>query len=304
MRLVVFAVLVGAVTPVALGGATKLPPTPGESVVVQTGRAPCGLAARAGSVWVGVYAAGTVLRVEGSGRITARVRVGRWACRIALSRRAAWVTRDLAGELVRVDLASRRLERIPVGAGAFDVLLAYGSVWATSFETGAIARIDPVRGRIERVFKAGPKPAGLAACGGRVWVGHGGHATWITSIDPATLEIRRVDVGAEAPGWPACIGGALWVTTPAGVARIDARSGKLLAALRIGQTLADVAPGPDGLVWVTDKQHSVVHRIAPDGRHALDSFRAGPGAFALARAGRSMWVASFAGWDVRRYDVG
>jgi hypothetical protein len=54
-------------------------------------------------------------------------------------------------------------------------------------------------------------------------------------------------------------------------------------------------------VWVTDKQHSVVHRIAPDGQRALGSFPAGPGAFALARAGSAMWVTSFAGTDIRRY---
>lgn len=32
------------------------------------------------------------------------------------------------------------------------------------------------------------------------------------------------------------------------------------------------------------------------------SFSAGPGAFALARAGDAMWVTSFAGSDVRRFD--
>jgi streptogramin lyase len=83
--------------------------------------------------------------------------------------------------------------------------------------------------------------------------------------------------------------------------RIDPRRGRLLTVLRTGETLADAAAAPDGLVWVTDKQHSVVHRIAPDGQRALGSFPAGPGAFALARAGSAMWVTSFAGTDIRRY---
>jgi hypothetical protein len=52
---------------------------------------------------------------------------------------------------------------------------------------------------------------------------------------------------------------------------------------------------------VTDRQHSLVHRLTPDGRHVLDSFPAGPGAFAMARAGRAMWITSFAGSDVRRF---
>ncbi len=75
----------------------------------------------------------------------------------------------------------------------------------------------------------------------------------------------------------------------------------MLSRLRIGETLAHAAEAPDGLVWVTDKQHSLVHRLSPDGRTLMDSFPAGPGAFALARAGDAMWVTSFAGSDVRRY---
>ncbi len=75
----------------------------------------------------------------------------------------------------------------------------------------------------------------------------------------------------------------------------------MLSRLRLGETLAHAAAGPDGLVWVTDKQHSVVHRVDPEGRAVVDSFPAGPGAFALARAGRGMWVTSFAGSDIRRY---
>jgi streptogramin lyase len=85
------------------------------------------------------------------------------------------------------------------------------------------------------------------------------------------------------------------------VIRIDARSGRVLSRLRIGENLADSAAGPDGLVWVTDKQHSVVHRVDPLGREVVDSFPAGPGAYALARAGGAMWVTSFAGSDVRSF---
>ena len=55
-------------------------------------------------------------------------------------------------------------------------------------------------------------------------------------------------------------------------------------------------------MWVTDKQHSLVHRLTLEGNLVVDSFPAGPGAFALARAGTSMWVTSFAGSDARRFD--
>jgi hypothetical protein len=58
---------------------------------------------------------------------------------------------------------------------------------------------------------------------------------------------------------------------------------------------------PAGLL-ATDKECSLVDRIDPAGNVVLDTFRAGPGAYAVARLGRSMWITSFAGDDVRRFD--
>ncbi|MBA3374608.1 MAG: hypothetical protein H0U00_02135 [Actinobacteria bacterium] len=288
--------------PTARGGA-PVPPVPVESLVVRTGSAPCGASVRAGSLWVGVYGTGTLLRLDGqSGRIETRVRVGSWPCRVAVGPKAVWFTRDRAGEVVRISLGSGLRERVRVGAGAFDVLLAGGSVWATSFDAGTVARIDPATGKISRLFRDGGSPAGLAACGGLVWIGHGKDTTWLTSIDPSTSRMRRVSVDAKSPGWPHCIHGEVWVTTPDSVLRLDARTGRGLSRLRIGETLAHAAAAPDGLVWVTDKQHSVVHRVHPTGRALVDSFPAGPGAFSLVRAGAAMWITSFAGSDARRFD--
>jgi len=302
MRLA-FALLATALllTPVAGGGSS--PPLPREAIVVPTGAAPCGAAFRAGSgsLWVGVYETGTLLHVADE-RVAARIRIGPTPCRVAVGPAAVWVTLDRPGEVVRVSLGSGRRKRIRVGTGAFDVLLASGSAWATSFEVGTIAKIDPVTARVTRVFRDGANPAGLASCGGHIWVGHGRAATWLTSIDPSTHRLRRLDVGTKSPGWPRCVFGQLWVTTPKAVLKIDARSGKVLARLRLGGTPAEAAAGPDGLVWITDKERSVVHRVDPAGRTVVDSFAAGPGAFALARAGDSMWVTSFAGADVRRYE--
>ena len=235
--------------------------------------------------------------------MTRRIQVGAWACRVAIMRGAAWVTRDRADVLARVDLRTGHRREIAVGASPFDVIAAAGSIWTTSYDSGAITSIDPGRGAIVRVFNDGANPAGLAWCAGRVWVGHGRSATWLTSIDPTTLRIRRVPVGAATPGWPTCIGGVIWVTTPDSVLRLDPRIGKRLSQLEIGETLADVAMAPDGLAWVTDKQHSVVHRVTADGSAVVDSFPAGPGAYALTRTGGSMWVTSFAGSDVRRYEA-
>lgn len=297
-----FALILLAPLVVAVVALAKPGPPPVETHVVDTGPAPCGAAVSRGRVWVGVYETGKLLRLDAdSGRVTHRISVGSWACRVAVGPAAVWVTRDRAGELVRISPGSGRRHRVPVGRGAFDVLLAHGSLWATSFDIGTIARMEPVAGKLQRVFRVGPNPAGLVACAGRIWVGHGRSATWISSIDPRTLRIGRIELEARAPGWPSCIRQELWLTTPDSVLRVSPRTGKVLSRLRLGETLAEAAQGPDGLVWVTDKQHSVVHRLAPDGSSVVDSFRAGPGAFSLARSGEAMWITSFAGADVRRY---
>lgn len=297
MRLVLLAAALVLAAP-ALGGSR---PAPVETHVLATGRAPCGSAEHGGSLWVGVYETGTLLRISGE-RVVERIRVGRWACRVALDRRALWVTRDRARELVRIDRKTGKLGRTRLAGMPFDVVLAGGSVFATGYDTGSVARVDPETRRVARVYRVGTKPAGLALCEGRVWVGHGAPATWVTSIDPATHRVRRVALGVASPGWPHCLLGTLWVTTPDTVLRLDPRTGRVRSRLTIGETLADVALGTDSLVWVTDKQHAVVHRVEPSGRQVVDSVPAGPGAFSVARAGEAMWVTSFAGVDVRRYD--
>ncbi len=236
-----------------------------------------------------------------SGHVSAVIDVGRFACRVAVGPAAVWVTRDNAGELVRVSRAADRVRRVEVGAGAFDVVLAAGSAWATSFGTGVVKQLNPRTGAVLRTYDIGPKPAGLALCGGTIWVGHGGSATWLTKIDPRSHRTRRVDVVVDAPAWPRCVRGELWVTTTDSVLQVDARTGNLVGPYRIGGTPAEAAAGPDGLVWVTDKERSLVHRIDGSGRHVVDSFAAGPGAYSLARAGQAMWVTSFAGADVRKF---
>jgi streptogramin lyase len=294
LALAVFLLLV----PTAAG---KLPPPPTETAVVSTGRAPCGIAAHAGELWVGVYEAGVVLRLDRAGRVQRRHLVGRWACQVAVDAHAAWVTRDNANRVVRIDRRSGRLQAVRV-ASPYGLVLAFGSLWVTSFETGTVTRIDPRTARPTRVLDVGSNPTGIAACGGFVWVGHGRDATWLTRIDPRSGETRRFDVVVRTPRWPRCIRGELWVTTEREVLRVAPRTGALRAHFDLAGTLADTAGAPDGTVWVTNKERSLVHRIHPAVERVVDVFPAGPGALSLARFGRSMWISSFAGDDVRRYD--
>jgi streptogramin lyase len=285
----------------ALAGAKS--PVPIEQAVVQTGQGPCGVtAARDGNLWVGVYGSGKVLSIDPRrGRVDATVKGLRWACRLVVGPAAVWVTRDRAGEIVRISRGTGRKTRYRVGASPFDVLLANGSVWVSSYDTWTISKIDGATGRMTRVFKDGAHAAGLTSCNGKVWVGHGGEPTWLTRIDPQTNRMVAIDLHAHSPAWPRCIRGELWVTTPDSVLRVDPQSGTVRARIHLGGTPVEASGGPDGLVWVTDKERSRVFRIDPATNAVVDSFAAGPGAYAMARVGDSVWVTSFAGSDIRRY---
>jgi streptogramin lyase len=298
VRILVLVAAFAVLVPTALA---KLPPPPRQTAVVETGGAPCGLTAAGGELWVGVYEAGVVLRLDRAGRVQRRHRVGRWACQIAVDARAAWVTRDNANRVVRIDRRTGRLQPVRVDS-PYGLVLAFGSLWVTSFETGTVTRIDPRTARPIRVLDVGANPTGIAACGGFVWVGHGRDATWVTRIDPGSGEARRFDVVLSAPRWPRCIRGELWVTTERAALRIDTRTGELRKHLDLGMTLAEAAGAQDGTLWVTNKQRSLVHRVDPSGGWVIDVFPAGPGALSIARFAGSMWISCFAGDDVRRFD--
>jgi streptogramin lyase len=303
MRFALALVALVLVVPIA---SAKPPPPPTQSAVVPTGQAPCGLAAYGGELWVGVYEAGVLLRLDRAGRVQRRHAVGRYACRVAVDGRAAWVTRDNGDEIVRIDLRTGRLKRIAVDS-PFDIVRSSGSLWVTSFDAGIVTRLDPRSLRPTRVFRIGGNPTGIASCGGHVWVGHGREATWLTAIDPHTGRARRIDVVVLAPRAPRCLRGQLWVTTPESVLRVDPRTGELLGHLPLRGTTGESAAAQGAIeghwtIWVTDKERSLVHRVDPSTGQLLDAFPAGPGAYSLARFAGSMWITSFAGSDVRRFD--
>jgi streptogramin lyase len=247
-----------------------------------------------------------VLRLDRAGRVRRRHRVGRFACPVAIDERSAWVTRDNANEVVRVDPRSGRLTRLRVSS-PLDIALAAGSAWVTSFETGTVTRIGARTGRVTRSWRVGAYPTGITVCGGKVWVGHGRRATWLTSIDPGTGRMRRVDVAVSTPRMPRCIEDELWVTTEDAVFRVSPRTGELRGHIALGGTPAEAGLARSAIsgvpaIWVTNKERSLVHRIDPGSGQVVDSFPAGPGALAQERFAGSVWITSFAGSDVRRYD--
>jgi streptogramin lyase len=277
--------------------------TPHLVATIPTGKAPCGAAAGFGAVWVATDTAGTLTRIEPrTNRVIRRVAVGEGACSVATGAGAVWVVNYRSSTLARVDPRTLRSRSVRVGAGPFDVLVAYGRVWVTAWEGGSLEELDPATLGLVRRIDVGPRPIGLSARRGAVWVGFGRDATAVARVDPVSGAVTRFPVGAVRPGWFVAGTPDLWVqAADSDLLRVDPATGEALDHLHVGRTLAQGALAPDGTIWIPDKEQSLVYRVDPLGRRVVDSFRAGPGAYLALRAFGSMWVLSYAGDDVRRF---
>ena len=272
-------------------------------VRVPTGDSPAIATAAYGGVWVSNDRAGTLTRIDPTtNRVSRRVRLRPGAFSLTHGFGALWVVNYDRDTLTRVDPSSSRARSIRVGAVPFDVLTAFGRVWVTAWEAGRLVEVDPRSLEIVHVTRIGPRPTGLRAAAGAVWVGFGRSATAVARVDPRTRRVRRVPVGARAPSWFVPGTRDLWIQAADHVlVRLDPSTGRVRTRLSFGRTLAHGAPAPDGTIWMPDKEQSVVYRVDPAAARVVDSFPAGPGAFFALRAFGSMWVTSYAGSDVWRF---
>jgi streptogramin lyase len=293
VRIAIASVVVGIF---ALGGGS-----PHLIRTITTGHAPCGAVAAFGSVWV-ANDGGTLVRIDPrTNRVTKRIRVGAGACSLAAGKKALWIANYKRG-LTRVTPRGR-IRTIDVGSMPFDALVAYGRVWVTAWEAGKLAVVDPNTLRVVRRIDVGPRPVGLTARNGALWVGFGREATSIARVDPRTFQVDRTDVGVRAPGWFVAGTKDLWIQANDGdLVHFDPVARRVVAHLEVGGTLAQGATAPDRTIWMPDKERSVVYRIDPKRERVIGSLPAGPGAYNALRAFGSMWVTSYAGSDIRRFE--
>jgi streptogramin lyase len=286
-----------------LASALLIVSPPRLAATIPTGAAPCGAAAAFGAVWVAADGGGTLARIDPrTNRVTCRVRLGAGSCSVAAGIGAVWVVNYKTSTLARIDPRTLRIRTARVGRVPFDVIAAFGRVWVTAWEDGTLDELDPSTLATLRRIDVGPRPSGLTARGGAVWVGFGRDVTSIARVDPASGAVARFAVGAPRPGWFVSGTSDFWIqAADSDVLHVDPVTGKVLARLHVGRTLAQGAAAPDGTIWIPDKEQSVVYRIDPNHARVVDSFSAGPGAYLALRAFGSMWVLSYAGADVRRF---
>jgi YVTN family beta-propeller protein len=270
---------------------------------IPTGAAPGGAVAAFGAVWVTNDGSGTLTRIDpATNSVTRRIRLRPGVFSVAAGFGRLWAVNYERGTLARIDPASGRVRSVPVGSAPVGVLTAFGRVWVTAWGAGKLVEVEPRSLRVVRRIRVGPKPSGLRSAANAVWVGFGGAATAIARVTPRTGAIERVPVGARTPALFVRSTRDLWIK--AGdheLVGVDPVTGRVLARLSFGKTLADGARAHDGTLWVPDKEQDLVYRVDPSKAQVEDSFAAGRGAFVALRASGSMWVTSYAGNDVWRF---
>jgi virginiamycin B lyase len=344
-RLRVGAAVVGAVAVLAVAGritspeapASRSPPTPTTTPAhpqhvplpdrwataqIELGHGGGPLVFAAGSLWVGAWRDGQVVRVDPrANRIVARFPAGGPnPAALAVGAGTIWVAHPDTDEVVRLDpttgqvVARIKLDPLPFQVASGDrrflpslVTVGAGAGWVATGR-GAVARIDAASNRVVAVITLPPElPAGIAVAGGSVWVAAGGDG--LARIEAATNRLIgtiRLDLYAER----VAVGrGALWVGGPTtdpiveiagAVARIDAATGRVQEIVPTGLPIGLAAAAGAVLVTEPDTVGGRLECIDPERLPAAMTLQ--PALGELAVGGGAVWVADRRGSLVYRLD--
>ena len=180
---------------------------------------------------------------------------------------------------------------IPVSSSVGAPVVAGGLVWVPNMAAGTISAIDIAQERILRTISIGDA---------KTLVAEGCGASSVHAVPHGSFDIRRCDLPSAA----AYGDGSLWViqNDRRALLRLDAVSGRRLAAVRLGIEPFGLATGAAG-VWVTDFQHdSVVHVDAQSNTVVATITHLPGGPTGVAEGPGSVWVACARAGVVARID--
>ena len=329
------ALLVAGVAPGLLARRTQQPAVPTVDTPVIPGRPVVAARIRLdrpftdvdvgfGATWVA--AQGALLRIDPqTDRVVATipVPVSGESASIAFGEEAVWVTSGQAnGVVYRVDPATNRVTAaIGVPGGAFGIVVAAGTVWVTQYlpeqDPGIVARIDTRSNRLLAPVEVPNMPGAIR---------YGLDAIWVTS----RFTVSRIDPHSGAVSQPlhrvgdvrAVGAGSLWGSfansaDDAGVQRIDPRSGRVVAAIRIRYGVL-IAFGL-GTLWVAQDAPTItsggnepakmkpgkLYRIDPRSNRVLGRPVPLPGIAptALAVGEGAVWVGELDGKTLTRFNL-
>ena len=231
------------------------------------GKGVSGVTVGAGSVWASNPRTGTILRIDTTGRVTARIHLGGSPGAIVAGGGRIWVADEAGAGVTVIDGPRARVIRRGLDPHAAPLRLAVGAggLWVSSASTATVRRIDLGTLAVGPAILAGRGPAGITVGHGLVWVANG-RSTTVTRIDPATHSTLGdpIEVG-ERPGGIDAGTSAVWVATAAddSVTRLDLTSGDPIGdPINVGPKPGAVVVGPEA-VWVANNGDGTVTRIEP-----------------------------------------
>ena len=137
------------------------------------------------------------------------------------------------------------------------------AVWVAVPNANTIVRIDPATNRVVATVELPFSPYAFLVAGERnLWTGGGGRADAIARIDWRTMRLTGTLHERHPVGF-GIASGSVWVARveSAEVDRIDPRTARVSARLRVGGYPARVAVG-FGSIWVNDDSGRVL-RLQP-----------------------------------------
>lgn len=281
---------------------------------VRVGVQPCAEIGAFGSVWVANYGSATLSRVDpATDKVTGTVKVGAGPCGLAAGAGSIWIDGYGTDTVERVDPTTlKRTRVIPAGPGVWDVAFDGRHVWADDNTNGTVVEIDPRRNAIVRRFHTGGNPTGLAIAAGSVWVGSNGpldrtffrislSTNRITRVSPRCTRPAYFAVAATEDVWVTCVGD----TISKGFAlRIDPRTNRVLARVRVGVNPGDGAIDTKGRVWIPNKADGTVSRIDPGSNRVVETVNVGGAPFVTNEAFGDVWAPDNTGTTVARLHAG
>jgi YVTN family beta-propeller protein len=124
-------------------------------------------------------------------------------------------------------------------------------------------------------------------------------------IDPRTNKVTWIRVGST-PRSVAASSSAIWVSNHLSntVSRINPKTRKVVATIRVGKQPENAAIADDGTVFVPNLGSNTVSRIDPATNTVVDTIPVGTKPFPAASAFGDIWVPSAGGTDVYRVHIG
>jgi len=262
-------------------------------VSVPAGGPTYGLAAGAGSVWVGGLASGDVLRIDPpTHKVTAHVTAGARIFNLASAPGAVWAVGNVSGTVARIDTRTAKVTNtVRVGLSPYDVEWGFGSAWVSNAGDGTVSRIT--RGKVVKTIKVGVEPNGLAAYAGSLWVSD--HTLGkVVRIDPSTNRITGT-VKLSGADWITGYGDSLYVSQETNVvARVNARTLKVVGTAKVARNpLGSAIVG--NRLWVPCIDANEVDIVDPATLRVVTRKHLGSGPIVVLPAYGRRWVSNSTG---------